>query len=209
MRVGVLLGSFLAFLALSFAPNIANADISVPDSAEAVTPLKTGAAAPAFEVKTADGSVFAFDPKNLEKRQLLIFYRGGWCPYCNRHLSALKDVVPKLRDADVDVLFLSADKPELLYSSLKEPDIDYTILSDAAANAARAFGVAFRVDDVTYEKYKGYGIDLEAASGYDHHQLPVPAVYLVDTDGNIEFMHANPDYTTRLESSAILAAAGL
>ncbi|MFK8052357.1 MAG: peroxiredoxin-like family protein [Woeseiaceae bacterium] len=187
----------------------AHAGPKAADSAELVKPVTEGELAPKFEVRHADGSAFAFDPAKLEKRQLLIFYRGGWCPYCNRHLQALQDVVPKLRDADVDVLFLSADKPELLYSSLDEPDIDYILLSDAAMSASRAFGVAFRVDDETYEKYKGYGIDLEASSGFDHHELPVPAVYLIDTDGKISFAHADADYSKRLESSVILQAAGL
>ncbi|MEM7762456.1 MAG: peroxiredoxin-like family protein [Pseudomonadota bacterium] len=196
-------------LALLLAVPSAFASPTAADSAETVRPVPQGETAPSFTARNADGTAFEFSPDALERRQLLIFYRGGWCPYCNRHLQALQEVVPALRAEDIDVLFLSADKPELLYSSLKDSEIDYTLVSDAAMNAARAFGVAFRVDDETYEKYKGYGIDLEAASGFDHHELPVPAVYLIDTDGTIAFMHANPDYTTRLEGDAILQAAGL
>jgi hypothetical protein len=84
-----------------------------------------------------------------------------------------------------DLLFLSADRPELLYSSLKEPGLNYRILADARMTAARAYGVAFRVDDVTAARYKGFGIDLEAASGETHHELPVPAVFIVDRSGVI------------------------
>lgn len=201
--------SLIALAILVFSTSTAYASPEAALSADTVKPIAEGVSAPAFQVKHADGTVFDFNPDALEKKQLIIFYRGGWCPYCNRHLQALQDVVPKLRAADIDVLFLSADKPELLYSSLDEPDIDYTLLSDAAMTAARAFGVAFRIDDETFEKYKGFGIDLEAASGFDHHELPVPAVYLIDTQGKVVFRHADANYKVRLKSEVILQAAGL
>lgn len=178
----------------------------VPDRAEDVKPLPVGASVPAFAALTATGEKFVFTPG---EKTLLIFYRGGWCPYCNRHLQALQDVVPRLTESGIDVLFLSADRPEKLAESLSEGELDYTLLSDASMSASRDFGVAFRVDDKTYEKYKGYGIDLEASSGFDHHQLPVPAVYLIGEDGSVEFMHSNADYRERLSGDAILAAAGL
>ncbi len=201
-RVACLLILFTA--ASLSAPTFAD----VPERAEDVTPISVGESAPAFEVQGKDGEIFAFDPESHDGKTMVIFYRGGWCPYCNRHLAALRDVVPTLREAGVDVLFLSADKPELLYSSLEDETIDYTLLSDASMTASRAFGVAFRVDDETVERYKGFGIDLEEASGFDHHLLPVPAVYLID-NGQVAFMHADADYKKRLEPARVLAAAGV
>lgn len=138
---------------------------------------------------------------------VLIFYRGGWCPYCNTHLGELRKAEAPLVDLGYDLLFLSADRPELLYSSLKEPGLNYTILSDARMAAARAYGVAFRVDDATAARYKGFGIDLEAASGETHHELPVPAVFIVDRSGVIRFVYANADYKIRLAPEVLLAEA--
>ena len=181
----------------------------MPNRAEDVSPLPVGAEAPAFEARTATGEPYRFDAAANDAKTLVIFYRGGWCPYCNRHLQALQNVVPKLTEAGVDVLFLSADRPEKLAESLSEGELDYTLLSDASMAASRACGGAFRVDEDTFEKYKGYGIDLEAASGFDHHQLPVPAVYLIGTDGKVEFMHSNADYKVRLSGADILSAAGV
>ncbi|MEM9172741.1 MAG: peroxiredoxin-like family protein [Pseudomonadota bacterium] len=179
----------------------------VPDRAEDVQPLQVGDDAPTFTALDPNGAPVEFSAEG--NRSLLIFYRGGWCPYCNRHLQALRDVVPTLASAGVDVLFLSADRPEKLAESLSEQNLDYRLLSDASMAVSRAYGVAFRVDDETVEKYKGFGIDLEAASGYTHHQLPVPAVYLVDADGMIEFVHTNADYRVRLSADALLSAAGV
>lgn len=180
---------------------------ATPDDPAKVTPLTVGAPAPDFVVRNADGSDHPFVAHGLTKPVVLIFYRGGWCPYCNAHLGALKKVEPDLLALGFDLYFLSADRPEMLYSSLKEPDIHYTLLSDARMTAARAFGVAFRVDDATVEKYKSFGVDLEAASGERHHELPIPAVFILDQHGIIRFVHANPDYRVRIAPADLLAAA--
>ena len=137
---------------------------------------------------------------------MLIFYRGGWCPYCNAHLKDLRSAVPQVAAMGIDVLFLSTDRPEILRSSLKEP-VDYHLLSDNEVNAARAFGIAFRMDDATYAKYKTYGLDLEESQGAKHHELPVPAVFIVDRSGTIRFAHTNADYTQRLPAQQVLDAA--
>jgi len=85
--------------------------------------------------------------------------------------------------------------------------LTYTLLSDHAMIAARAFGIAFRVDEATLDEYMGYGIDLEAASGETHHLLPVPAVFIVGRDEIIKFSYANPDYKVRLAPGDLLDAA--
>ncbi|MEM1263468.1 MAG: peroxiredoxin-like family protein [Pseudomonadota bacterium] len=195
-------------LALALLLSIAFAGQHVPDSAEDVKPLTVGAAAPSFDAVTPEGETFEFRADALKQPAMLIFYRGGWCPFCNTHLAELRDAVPALNKAGVDVYFLSADKPELLVDSLKEK-VDYELLSDASLEVGRRFGIAFRLDDETVEKYKGYGIDLEETSGFDHHQLPVPAVFLIGADGNIDFVHANPDYKERIDPAELLAAAGV
>jgi len=73
--------------------------------------------------------------------------------------------------------------------------------------AAQSFGIAFRLDDATVKQFKAYGIDVEEASGYDHHLLPVPAVFVIDPEGVIDFQYVNPDYRARLDPQVLLAAA--
>jgi peroxiredoxin len=179
----------------------------VPSEPAKVVPLPVGSAIPAVVVRNPDGSERRFGPGPLARPAILIFYRGGWCPYCNRHLGALKKVEPKLVALGYDLLFLSADRPEILYSSLKEPDVHYTLLSDASMSAARAYRVAYRLDSEALAKYGEYGVDLEAASAETHHQLPVPAVFIIDRMGVVRFVYANPDYTTRISPDALLEAA--
>jgi peroxiredoxin len=185
--------------------------VPVPAEAAAVRPLAVGTTAPAFNARRPDGSQYRFDPATRAAPAVLVFYRGGWCPYCNTHLGELSQAETELKKRGYEVLFLSADRPEILRSSLNdETERDaagYTLLSDSDAVASRAFGVAFRVDDATFRKYKSMGLDLEQASGNALHILPVPAVFVIDARGVIRFAHANPDYRVRLSAEALLAAA--
>lgn len=192
-------------LAAALAAPASQAEIAA--SAEQTQPLPDGVAAPAFTARNADGSDFVFEPSALERPAMLIFYRGGWCPYCNRHLAELRHVVPELEQRGMDVYFLSADSPANLASALHgdAENLDYTLLSDARLGAAEAFGLAFRVPDDYYQAAKEYGVDLEEASGETHHALPIPAAYLIDTEGMIRFGHTNPDYTQRLSADELRA----
>ena len=72
--------------------------------------------------------------------------------------------------------------------------------------AARAFRIAYEVDKATLAQLQSHAVDLEAASGEKHHQLPVPAVYVVTTNGLIQFAYVNPDYKVRLDPELLLAA---
>jgi peroxiredoxin len=186
---------------------------ALPASAAETTPLRTGDRAPEFTVQTVDNEPFVFDPDNLERPVILISFRGGWCPYCNMHLSELRTVIPELKKNGIDVLFLSNDRPELLYSSLKmetQEDIDgldYVILSDASISAAIALGTAFRVDKGLTDYLDEKGRDYEGSSIGTHNALAVPAVYVIDQSGEIVFDFVSPDYKVRLPADDLLETA--
>ena len=105
------------------------------------------------------------------------------------------------------MIAISPDRPASLSRSLEIEGLGYTLYSDSSLTAARAFGIAFQLDDAEVSKYKGYGIDLEAASGHSHHQLPVPSVFLVEAGGAIRWVYSNPDYRVRPDNAKILEAA--
>lgn len=173
-----------------------------------VQPLMPGMEAPAFNVRDAEGSPVAFVPDQMEKPLVLSFFRGGWCPYCNLNLSEMRHAEKELKEMGFDIWFISVDSPEMIYSSLEDPDIGYIVLSDSKIEATRAFGIAFSMpDDLVKKYYEEYGIDLEAASGETHHVLPAPSTYIIGTDGKITFQYTNPDYHVRLHPDVLLAAA--
>ncbi len=203
MRIKITSFLFLLCVLAVFAAPESRAEIAA--SAKEAQPLSAGQAAPSFTARNADGSDFAFDPSALERPVMLIFYRGGWCPYCNRQLAELRHVVPELEERGMDVYFLSADSPKNLDTALhgEAEDLPYTLLSDAKLGAAEAFGLAFRMSNDYYQRAKEYGVDMEEASGETHHALPIPAAYLIDTQGAIRFGYANPDYTVRISADEL------
>ena len=196
--------SFIGLLALMA---VMSARAEIPADPTQVHPLPVGARAPLFEGVTADGKVRSFTPDGFRQPTIIIFYRGGWCPYCNMQLSDLRLVEPKLRERGFEIVFFSTDRPEILYSSLKAADIHYTLLSDSHLEAAKAFHVAYHLDDATIAKQKQYGVDLEKTTGTTLHELPVPSVFIIDTTGTIRYVYSNPDYKVRLASDALLTAA--
>lgn len=179
----------------------------VAQRAEDVRPLQVGERAPDAALRRPDDSPITARSLYAAKPSVLIFYRGGWCPYCSAHLARLAEVEPELVKLGYQVLAVSPDRPEALRESVDKGGLKYQLLSDSDTVLAGAFGLTFRVDEPTRQRYKGFGIDLEKASGRDHHLLPVPAVYLVDTDGVVRFAHWNPDYKNRLQPEALLRAA--
>jgi len=180
---------------------------SVPDNPAQVQPLSVGTRAPVFSARSTDGALRTFRPGSYTKPTVVLFYRGGWCPYCNTQLSDLRLVEPKLRASGFEIVFLSTDRPELLYSSLKAQDIHYTLLSDSHLEAASAFHIAYHLDDATIAKQREYGVDLESTTGTKLHELPVPSVFIIDTTGTIRYVYSNPDYTIRLGADALWTAA--
>ena len=190
-----------------------HADVPIAATAEQIQPLQAGDPAPRFIVETVDSEAFDFNPDNLKKPVLVLTFRGGWCPYCNMYLSEMRHVIPEIRDMGIDVLFLSGDRPELLYESLEtqaQEDIaglDYTNLSNADAQAAIAFGIAFRASDRATDYVKNKGDGYTASSMERHGILPVPAVFAIGKDGLIAYTFVNADYKVRLPADELLSAA--
>ena len=115
------------------------------------------------KLKTVKGKNFDLNKAISEKPTVLIFYRGGWCPYCNAQLSKLNSIESKLVEMGFQIIAISPDKPENLRESIKKHKLTYLLLSDSKMETAKAFGVAFKVDEATLFKYKAIGIDLKKA----------------------------------------------
>jgi len=186
---------------------VAAAQAAVPNDPTQVEPLAVGTRAPVFSAQTKDGELRTFSPDRYQKPTIVLFYRGGWCPYCNSQLSDLRLVEPKLRQSGFEIVFLSTDRPSILYSSLKAENIHYTLLSDSRLEAANAFHIAYHLDDATLANMKKYGVDLDSSTGESLHELPVPSVFIIDKSGTIRYVYSNPDYKIRLGADALWAAA--
>ncbi len=185
----------------------ARSDYVVANSADQIRPIHVGSALPSLTVRTIDGASFDVNVAVKEKPTILIFYRGGWCVYCNRQMVQLRTLEPELIQLGYQILAISADRHEKLRESLEKHGMKYTLLSDSKMEATKKMGLAFKVDDNTLERYRKINIDLEDASGENHHILPVPAVFVTGTDGVIKYSYVSPNYKVRIDSDVLLAMA--
>jgi peroxiredoxin len=140
---------------------------------------------------------------------VLIFFRGGWCPFCNAHLSSLLGIEQELNKEGVQLIAIGMDQPSKLRETMQHDKLDYTLLSDSDATAAKGFGIAYKVDDATLARMKGFNVDLEAATGNSDHILPHASVFVVNTSGIIRFVHADTDIKVRLAAAKVFEAAKL
>jgi len=197
----------IALLHLMAYPVPVHSSNDIHASPDAVRPLLVGASVPDVTVKNMKGKSIHLKKLLSKGPSVLIFYRGSWCMYCNRHFNGIRKVEKKLSALGYRIIAISPDKLENLAETLNKHEIGYTLLSDSPMEAAKAFGIAFRLDDKTAEKYKTYDIDLERASGMKHQLLPVPSVFLINKEGIIQFQYVNPDYKIRLNPDVLLALA--
>lgn len=170
-----------------------------------ICPIKNSEVIPEVTVYNLEGEAIKLNEYIGARKAVLVFYRGGWCPYCMKHLSALQEVKSNIDEKGYELIALTPDDFSNLDSSRTKAKFDYTLFSDKAVNAINAFGIAWQVDEKMFAKYKDqYGIDLEFWSANDHHTLPVPSVFIVE-EGKIQYQHVDPNYSQRLSADILLS----
>lgn len=135
---------------------------------------------------------------------LVVFYRGGWCPYCNVQIRQLAEAWPEFEKRGITPVLISVDKPDASAMAKATYEIPFPVLSDPELKAHEAFDVVVEIDDATAEKYKTYGIVLEDWSGKDHHKIAAPGIFLLDASGTVQWAHVSKDYKTRPSVTQLL-----
>jgi peroxiredoxin len=173
--------------------------LTASKEATSVTPLLIGQKVPPVILSNVKGLPVNLQELLLEKPSVIIFYRGGWCPYCNTHLAELQTIEKEITKSGFQILAISPDSPESLRNSLAKKNLRYTLLSDSQGEAMKAFGIAFLAPE-RYADMLG-----TASAGQNTQWLPVPSVFVTGKDGSILFEYVNPDYKVRLKGSMLIA----
>ncbi len=166
--------------------------------------LKAGAIAPKFELPDAHGKMVSSAGLLAKGPLVVTFYRGVWCPYCNMDLQAIEEAAYEIRALGASLVAISPQTAPNRRKSERENALSFPILSDHGNAVANAFGLRFRLPDDLIAVYKGFGNDLAIGNGEDSWTLPMPARYVIGTDGVIAYAEVNPDYTRRPDPSELL-----
>lgn len=173
----------------------------LPDDAKDISPLLIGEEIP--DITLVNTSNVSTNLQDVFKQQptVLVFYRGGWCPYCNAHLKDLAAAESEILKAGYQIVAVSPDEPEQLNITADKKDVKYTLLSDGDGSLTRAMGIAFKAPD---KKWKSNQLQ-KYSGGKNTGFLPVPSVFVVDKKGKILFEYIAPNYAHRMSADLLLA----
>jgi len=168
--------------------------------------LKIGDMAPDF--KALDNSGKTIELKSLLKKGhsvVLVFYRGQWCPYCNKYMQKLQDSLALITNKNAYIVAISPETTENIAKTVEKTHASFSIIHDEKYSIMKAYDVQYTMNSDLVAKYKNYGIDLVANNGNPDNVLPVPATYIISPNGKIKFVHFNKDYKVRMSVAAILS----
>jgi peroxiredoxin len=179
-------------------------DQGVPSGAVSV-----GDRLPSFTLNDATEAPVTLDQLVAGGPAVIVFYRGGWCPYCNLALRTYqRELLPELGAFGASLVAISPQTPDQSLSTVEKAELGFTVLSDPGSRLARQVGIVFQqADDVLDAQHK-LGLDLAQVNAEGSTELPRPTVLIVDQDRTVRFADVQPDYTARTEVADILAALG-
>jgi len=171
----------------------------IAEKAEDISPLLIGESIPEATLKAPDASAHKTSAIIAQKPTVLLIYRGGWCPFCNAHLSEIQSIQSEVLELGYQIVAVSPDSPENLTMTDEKDQLDYSLYSDAGGKFIQSLGIAFKAP----ERYSGMLND--KSGGLNDGFLPVPSVFIVDPSGEIQFEYINPNYKVRLTAGMLLA----
>ncbi|MDI9341651.1 MAG: peroxiredoxin family protein [Sediminibacterium sp.] len=166
--------------------------------------LNIGDVAPDFTAKNQSNKDISLKTLLQSGSVVLLFYRGEWCPYCNRQLKALEDSLTFIKAKGANIIAVSPEKTENIYKTVEKTKATYHIVTDEQSLIMKAYKVAYELDEKTTEKYKGYGINLVERNGTNGNNLPVPAVYIINKEGKVTYRYFDSNYKNRASVKEIL-----
>jgi peroxiredoxin len=167
--------------------------------------LDVGANAPLFALPDARGGEVALEALLARGPVVLVFYRGGWCPYCNLQLAAFQGALAEIRAAGAELVAVSPQTPDQSLTLAEQRALAFAVLSDAGNRVAREYGLVFTSSKEATATLNQLGVELSAFNGDDTNTLPAASTFVVGQDGRIRFASVSGDYRWRVGPEEILA----
>jgi peroxiredoxin len=172
----------------------------VIENAKASKGLQVGESAPVFDLPNAVGRLISLSQTLIKGPVILKFYRGEWCPICNLDLRKLQSFLPEFESRNASLLAIGPQNPNEALTMKQKNALGYEVLSDANQEVIKRYKLQFDPGE-DYHKRR----DLTLLNGDGSKTLPIPATFIVATDGKIVGAHVEANYTERMEPGDILA----
>lgn len=113
-------------------------------------------------------------------------------------------VLPEIESFGAQLVAVSPNLPDKSLSTAEKHDLTFEVLSDVGNYVARDFGLVFTLSEELRPIYASFGIDIPAFNGDGTFELPMPATFVIDTEGTVTYAFVDADYTKRLEPTEIV-----
>lgn len=167
--------------------------------------ISVGAQAPDFTLPSQDNK-----PINLEQLLnngpvVVMFYRGAWCPVCNRYLAKVVDSLNLISERGARVVAITPNKMEEVTETSKELDNKLILLADTSGVVMDRYQVSFAVTQKYQRKIKMVLFsDIAEDNNQQEARLPVPATFIINEEGQIVWRHFDLNYKNRASVQQIL-----
>jgi len=169
--------------------------------------LHVGDEAPDFTLPNAFGKTVRLRNLLADGAVVLTFYRGAWCPYCNLQLRGLQEALPAIEGEGAQVVAVTPQNPDRSREQVAKGGYRFEVLSDLDDRVMKAYRLYFEIPPELNDVYQRLlALDLAEYNGEGRYVLPVPATFVIDSNGVIRAAYANVDYRMRMEPAAIIAS---
>ena len=166
---------------------------------------QVGDAAPDAQLSGWDGRNVKLSERWQEGPIVLMWYRGGWCPYCNIQLRAMQQSMDKIENAGAKLVVLTPELPEKAQETAEANDLDIVALHDKGNAVAREYGLVFKLPEAIIPAYRDK-LKLPEYNGNDAMELPLAATYVINESGRITYAFLDADYKKRAEPADVIEA---
>lgn len=202
-NIGILLVTFLMSMA-TFAQK-SPADYGMDTTQTLPVGLEVGSKAPKFKTTDIDGNAVVMKDLLKQGPVVIIFYRGEWCPVCNRYLAELNNSLPEIKKKGATVLVISPEMDTHVQKTKENTSSDFVFVSDKDSKICESYDVLFTVTEAYQKKINNkFDKDIAEYNGQDVAKLPVPATYVVDQEGKIVYKQFEYNYRNRASGTEIL-----
>jgi peroxiredoxin len=168
--------------------------------------LPEGAQFPDFMLPSAEGRLVSLASQLARGPVVLSFFRGEWCPFCRLMLAALTEALPDIEAAGGSLLALTPETGGLALTMKTYHGARFEVLCDVDFGVGLAAGVVFRVPKLYRARCESSGLNFPQRHGNGAWCLPVPATFILNTDGTVAWRFVDVDFSHRAEPADIIAA---
>jgi len=161
--------------------------------------------APDFKSTDQNGNEIRLKDLRKQGAVVLLFYRGYWCPYCSKELKAFQDSLDLIKEKGATVVAITPEQADGVAKTVEKTGASFPIISDQDLAIMKDYKVNFEVDEKTIRRYQMGGIELLENNGKTNGaNLPIPAVYVINKQGEVIYRFFNENYRKRPSVQEIL-----